>query len=164
MIGKSSTPRQCHKNPDKPESWYTWGTQAEILYRNPEDSGRASALEQTRAEKSCRSLNDSGRASTLELRGGLPICWEALRPSEPHHSSDKAMPSYYTKKESFASGISKMWCVCVSTFTTRGVFIGPWGSSIDLAEAVTHQMAISQPSHMADRQVSLASTDFLNRP
>jgi hypothetical protein len=38
---------------------------------------------------------------------------EALRPSEPCHSPDKATPSYYTKNESFAGGISKMWCVCV---------------------------------------------------
>jgi hypothetical protein len=56
---------------------------------------------------------DSGIASTLELQGGLLIGREALRPSEPHHSPDKAMPSYYTKKQSFTSGISKMWCVCV---------------------------------------------------
>jgi hypothetical protein len=54
---------------------------------------------------------DSGIASTLELQGGLLIGREALRPSEPHHSPDKAMPSYYTKNESFASGISKIWCV-----------------------------------------------------
>jgi hypothetical protein len=47
----------------------------------------------------------------LELRGGLPIGWEALRTSEPHHSSDKATPSYYIKNESFASEISKIWCV-----------------------------------------------------
>jgi hypothetical protein len=51
---------------------------------------------------------DSGIASTLELQGGLLIGREALRPSEPHHSPDKAMPSYYTKNESFASGISKI--------------------------------------------------------
>jgi hypothetical protein len=56
------------------------------------DSGRASALEQTRAEK--------------PHRGGLPIGREALRPSEPHHSPNKATPSYYTKNETFASEIS----------------------------------------------------------
>jgi hypothetical protein len=44
----------------------------------------------------------------LELRGGLPTGQEALRPLEPRHSPDKAMPSYYTKNKSFASGISKM--------------------------------------------------------
>jgi hypothetical protein len=51
---------------------------------------------------------DSGRAFTVELQGGLPIDWEALQPSEPRHFPDKATPSYYTKNESFASGISKM--------------------------------------------------------
>jgi hypothetical protein len=40
---------------------------AETLYWNPQDSGRASALEQTRAEKPYRTLKDSDRASTLEL-------------------------------------------------------------------------------------------------
>jgi hypothetical protein len=49
----------------------------------------------------------------LELRGEFLIGQEALRPSEPRHSPDKATPSYYTKKESFASEISKMLCVCV---------------------------------------------------
>jgi hypothetical protein len=109
------------------------------LCQNP---GRASALEQTRAERSYRTPKDSGRAFALELRGGIPIGQEALQPSESRHSPNKAMPSYYTKKESFASGISKMWCVCVcvSTFTGWGVFIGPWGSSTDLTEAVTHQV------------------------
>jgi hypothetical protein len=43
--------------------------------------------------------------------GGLPIGREALRPSEPHHSPDKATPRYYSKNESFTSGISKIWCV-----------------------------------------------------
>jgi hypothetical protein len=72
---------------------------------------RASALEQNRTEKPCRTLKDSNRASMLVLRGGLLIGREALRPSEPHHSPDKATPSYYTMNESIASGISKMWCV-----------------------------------------------------
>jgi hypothetical protein len=43
--------------------------------------GRASALEQTRAEKLYRIPKDSDRASALELRGGLPTGREALRPS-----------------------------------------------------------------------------------
>jgi hypothetical protein len=43
----------------------------------------------------------------LELRGGPPTGREALWPSEPRHSPDKATPSYYTKNGSFASGISK---------------------------------------------------------
>jgi hypothetical protein len=34
---------------------------------------------------------------------------------------------------------------CVSTFTSRGVFIGQWGRSTDLAEVVTHQMAAGRP-------------------
>jgi hypothetical protein len=69
------------------------------------------ALEQTRAEKIYWTPKDSSRASILELRGGLLIGQEALRPSEPRHSLNKATPSYYTKNGSFASGISKMWCV-----------------------------------------------------
>jgi hypothetical protein len=77
----------------------------------------------TRAEKPCWTLKDSDRASALELRGGLLTGREALQPSEPHHSANKATPSYYTKNGSFASGISKMWCVS-SHFHRRGVFIG----------------------------------------
>jgi hypothetical protein len=72
---------------------------------------RIPALEQTRVEKLCRTLKDSDRASTLELRGGLLTGREVLWPLEPHHSPDKATPTYYTKNESFANGISKMWCV-----------------------------------------------------
>jgi hypothetical protein len=34
--------------------------------------------------------------------------------------------------------------VCVSTFNGRGVFIGPWESSTDLAEVVTHQVVAGQ--------------------
>jgi hypothetical protein len=74
----------------------------------------ASALEQTRTEKPYRTPMNSGRASTLELRGGLWTGREALRSSEPHHFNDKATPRYYTKIGSFASGISKMWCMCSS--------------------------------------------------
>jgi hypothetical protein len=33
--------------------------------------------------------------------------------------SHKAIPSYYTKNKSFASGILKVWCVC-SDFHQRG--------------------------------------------
>jgi hypothetical protein len=72
--------------------------------------------------------------------GGPP----ALR---PHHSPDKDTPSYYTKNGSSASGVSKMWCV--STFTSRGLFIGPWGSSTDLAKAVTHQVAAGRLRHVS---------------
>jgi hypothetical protein len=95
------------------DSYFTQGTPAETLCQNPYDSGRASALEQIRAEKPCRTPKVSDRASSPELRGGLPIAQEALQPSEPHNSPDKATPSYYTKNESFASGIYKVWCVCV---------------------------------------------------
>jgi hypothetical protein len=31
---------------------------------------------------------------------------ETLQPTEPHHSPDKATPSYYTKNESYASAIA----------------------------------------------------------
>jgi hypothetical protein len=82
---------------------------------------------------------------------------EALRPSEPRHSPEKAMPSYYTKNESFASGISKVWCVC-SDFHQREVLIEPWGSSTELAKVVTCQVAASQPSHVAGRPGGMAST------
>jgi hypothetical protein len=86
---------------------------------------KASALEQTRAEKPCRTLKDSGSASALEVRGGLPTGQEALHPSEPHHSPNKAMPSYYTKNGTFASGISKMWCVCSDFHGERAIYWGP---------------------------------------
>jgi hypothetical protein len=99
-------------------SYFTQGTRAETLCQNLSDSDRASALEQTRAEKPCRTLKDSDRTSVPKLWGRLPTCWEALYPSEPHHSPNKAMPSYYTKNESFASEIFKVWCVCR---------LSPWG-------------------------------------
>jgi hypothetical protein len=54
---------------------------------------------------------DSGRASALELWGGLPTGREAVRPSDPRHSPDRATPSNYTKNESSTSRISKIWCV-----------------------------------------------------
>jgi hypothetical protein len=41
-------------------------------------------------------------------------------------------------------------CVCVSTFTCRGVFLGSWGSSTNLAEAVTHQVVADRPSHKVE--------------
>jgi hypothetical protein len=72
------------------------------------------------------------------------------------------MPSYYTKKENFASGISKIWCVCVCRLSPVGVFIEPWGSTTDLAEAVTYQVVAGQPSYVASRLMSLAYTDFLH--
>jgi hypothetical protein len=87
--------------------------------------------------------------------------WEALGPSEPRHSPDKATLSYYTKNESFASGISKIWCMF--RFPREGVFIGSWGSSTDLAEAVTQKVAAGWPSRMAGQLGGTASTSFLHR-
>jgi hypothetical protein len=111
MIGKSSTLRQFHGYPDKPESQYIRGTQELPLCRNSQNSSRALALDRLELRKLHRTQMDSSRASSLELQGGLLTSREALWPSELHHSPDKAMPSYYTKNNSFASGISKMWCV-----------------------------------------------------
>jgi hypothetical protein len=68
----------------------------------------------------------SSRASAPELRGGLPTSQEALRLSEPRHSPDKDTPSYYTKNESFASGISKVWCVCVDFHCEEGIYMCEW--------------------------------------
>jgi hypothetical protein len=87
---------------------------------------------------------------------------QVRRPSEPLHSLDKATPSYYTKNESFVSGISKIWCVCPH-FHHMGVFIGPWGSSIDLDKSVWHQVVAGWPSHVAGRSGGAASTNFLHR-
>jgi hypothetical protein len=84
---------------------------------------------------------------------------EALRPSEPCHSPNKATPSYYTKNGSFASGISKMWWVS-SHFHRRGVFIGLWRNSTDLAEAVTRHVAAGQPSHVVGRALLTTTIDF----
>jgi hypothetical protein len=106
--------------PTGQDSYFIQGTRAETVCRNPQDSGRASALEQTRAEKLCRTPKDSDRASTLELQGGLSTGQEALWPTEPRHSPDKATPSYYTKNGSFKSGISKMWCVCLLIYIIGG--------------------------------------------
>jgi hypothetical protein len=64
-------------------------------------------MQGTRAETLCQNPYDSDRASALELQGGLQIGREALRPSELHHSPDKATPRYHTKNESFASEIFK---------------------------------------------------------
>jgi hypothetical protein len=111
---------------------------------------RASALEQTRDEKLCQTPKDSGRDSVLKLRGVLPTGREALRSSEPRHSHDKAMPSYYTKNESFVSGIFKMWCVCVLTFTMRWVFIGANRTPADLDKLVWCQVVVGRPSRVAD--------------
>jgi hypothetical protein len=39
-----------------------------------------------------------------------------------------------------------------------GVFIGPWGSSNDLVEVVTHQVAVGRPSHVAGQPDGTTST------
>jgi hypothetical protein len=108
----------------KSEAWKQSDPDRPGLLLHPSYSSRDSLLEfeQTRAEKPYRTPNDSDRAFALELRGGLPIGWEALQPSEPHHSPDKATPSYYTKNESFASGISKIWCLLISTVGGGGIY------------------------------------------
>jgi hypothetical protein len=98
--GVPNTRRQYAKAADQ------W---AQGVAGQPKELG--SALEQTKVEKPCQTLKDSDRALVPELQGGLPIGREALRPSEIHHSPNKSTPSYYSKNESFASGISKMWCV-----------------------------------------------------
>jgi hypothetical protein len=69
-----------------------------------------------------RTQMDFGRASVLELRGGLSTSREVLQPSESHHSLDEAMPSYFTKNESFENVISKMWCVCLLISTIGGIY------------------------------------------
>jgi hypothetical protein len=47
----------------------------------------------------------------------------------------------------------------VSTFTTRGVFIGVNGTSTNLERSVWHQVVIGRPSHLAGRLSGVASTD-----
>jgi hypothetical protein len=53
--------------------------------------------------------------------------------------------------------------MCVLISTGRGVFIGPWRSSTDLAEVVTHQVVAERPSHVPGRKMSSANTHFLHR-
>jgi hypothetical protein len=48
-----------------------------------------------------------------------------------------------------------------SYFHWRGVFIGPWGSSTYLAEAVTHQVAAGWPSLVASQLGGTTSTFLL---
>jgi hypothetical protein len=82
-------------------------------------------------------------------------------PEEPCHSPNKAMPSYHPKKQSFGSGITNMWHVCVD-FHREGLFLGQWGSSTDLVEEVTRHVVSGWPSHMAGQLMSSSSTDFLH--
>jgi hypothetical protein len=65
---------------------------------------------------------------------------------------------------SFASQISKIWCVCVCVFSLPpwGVFIGPWGSSTNLEKLVWRQVVAGWPSHVASQPGGAASTNFLH--
>jgi hypothetical protein len=72
------------------------------------------------------------------------------------------MPSYNTKNESFASGISK-YVVCVLISTGRGVFIGVLEGVTDMVKLVTRQVVAGRPSHVAAQPCSSASTKFLHR-
>jgi hypothetical protein len=99
----------------KSEAWKQSDLDRPGLLLHPRYSSRdslnesiASTLEKIRTEKPYWTPKDSDRAFMLELRGGLPTGPEALRPTEPRHSSNKATPSYHTKNESFASGICKV--------------------------------------------------------
>jgi hypothetical protein len=51
--------------------------------------------------------------------------------------------------------------VCVLISTGGGLVIGPWGSSTDLAEAVSHHVTAGRPSHMAERPGGMASTTLV---
>jgi hypothetical protein len=57
---------------------------------------------------------------------------------------------------------SIVWCVC-SDFHQWRVFIGPWGSSTDLAKVVTLQVAAGRPIHVSGWPGGTASTTFLYR-
>jgi hypothetical protein len=48
--------------------------------------------------------------------------------------------------------------VCVLISTRGGVFIGLWGSSTDLAEEVTRQVAAYRPRHVAGQLGGTACT------
>jgi hypothetical protein len=52
-------------------------------------------------------------------------------------------------------------CGVCSHFDRRGVFIGPWGSSIDLDKSVWRQVVAGLQGHVAGRLGGAASTDFL---
>jgi hypothetical protein len=130
------------------DSYFTQGTRAETLYQNPQDFDRAFTLEQTRAEKPCQTLKNSNRDSVLKLRGGLPIGQEALWPSEPRLSPDKAMAATTLRMRALQVEFLSNG-VCLLITTRGGVFIGLWESSTDLAKAVTHQVVVGWPGGTA---------------
>jgi hypothetical protein len=54
--------------------------------------------------------------------------------------------------------------VCVFLFPPEGgVFIGPWGSSTNLVEAVSRHVVAGQPSHVAGWPGGTTSTAFIHR-
>jgi hypothetical protein len=88
---------------------------------------------------------------------------QAKRPSNP--KSLTILPTRLclatTLKKRALQVESKKCGVCVD-FHHRGLFMGPWGSSTDLAEAVTCQVVADRPSHVAGWPMSSASTNFLH--
>jgi hypothetical protein len=80
------------------------------------------------------------------------------RPSEPHHSPDKAL--HHGMR---ALQVESPKCGVSPHFHHRGVLIGPWGSSTDLEKSVWHQVVACRPSHMTGRPGGVASTNFLHR-
>jgi hypothetical protein len=115
-----------------------------------------------------RILAELPHSSKLESRNPvgpwrIPTEFHTQAMRKPRHSPDKTIPSYCTKNESFASGISK--CGLSPHFHRRGggVFIGPCGSSTDLDKSVLCQVVAGRPSHVVGWPGGAASTDFLHR-
>jgi hypothetical protein len=80
-------------------------------------------------------------------------------PSELCHSPDKAMHNYYTKNESFASGIFKVWCVCTD-FHRRGASYRAVGELHRLGWGGISPCD-GRPSHMAEWPGGMASTTLV---
>jgi hypothetical protein len=127
------------------DSYFTQGTRTETLCQKPYDSSRASALKQTREKKPCQTLKDSDKASVPELRGGLSTGREALQPSEPCHSLNKAFQVEFPK-----CGV----CVCVLISNGMGYLWGHVGAPLTWP---------SNNSPSAGRPGGMASTTFLPR-
>jgi hypothetical protein len=66
---------------------------------------------------------------------------------------------YYSKPKPLQVENNKAVSVAL-IFTSRGIFIGVQGGVTDLAESVTRQVVANQPSHVAGRSRSSASTDL----
>jgi hypothetical protein len=69
------------------------------------------------------------------------------------------MPSYYIKNGSFASEISKIWCVCVD-FHREEPFIEVEGSLYRLNQVGLEEMDSRAAIHVAGRLLLPGSTDF----